>query len=314
MKQVVSIIVLSLLYILPGSKAFADPAGMQTHNLVYQGLTRTYHVYLPSGHSPNKAAPLVIALHGGGGNGENMDRSTGRQLTREAERWSWVVVFPEGVENGWNDGRKINTPKARRRSQVDDVGFIAKLIDGLHTDFKIDRKRVYATGISNGGFMSLRLAVDLSDCIAAVGVVTASLAKVLEQKTPKQPVGVLFMNGTQDPLVPYEGGQVMVLGRPRGEILSTEASVRWWAKHMDCSSSPKISQLPDIVKIDGTHTKVERYTDCRGQVQVILYQVVGGGHTWPGGKQYLPKKVIGRVSRDFQAARKIFDFFAQHHR
>ena len=314
MKQIVSLIILGLLSISPGIGGYAGPAGMQTHNLVHQGLTRTYHVYLPAGHSCNKAAPLVIALHGGGGNGENMDRSTGRQITREADRRSWVVVFPEGVENGWNDGRKINTPKDRRRSKVDDVGFIAKLIDRLHTDFNIDRKRVYATGISNGGFMSLRLAVELSDRIAAVGVVTASLGKVLEHKIPKLPVGVLFMNGTQDPLVPYEGGQVMILGRPRGEILSTEASVRWWVKYMNCSSSPERSQIPDIVKIDGTRTEVERYTDCRGGVQVILYRVAGGGHTWPGGMQDLPKKIIGRVSRDFQAARKIFDFFAQHHR
>jgi polyhydroxybutyrate depolymerase len=316
MKQIVLLIVLGLLPILLGIDGYADPAGMKTNTLVHQGLTRTYHVYLPPGYSRGKAAPapLVIALHGGGGTGEKMNRGTGRQITREADRRSWVAVFPEGVNNGWNDGRKINTFKDRRRSKVDDVGFIAKLIDRLHTDFNIDRKRVYATGISNGGFMSLRLAVELSDRIAAVGAVTASLGKVLEHKIPKQPVGVLFMNGTRDPLVPYEGGQVKVLGRSRGEILSTEASVQWWVKHLDCGSSPKRSQLPDTVRIDGTHTEVERYTDCRGRVQVILYRVIGGGHTWPGGTQYLPKKLIGPVSRDFQATNKIFDFFAQHHR
>ena len=314
MKQVVLLIIFGLLFMSLVVGMDAHPAGMQTYTLVHQGRTRTYHVHLPPGHSRNKPVPLVIALHGGGGRGDNMDRSTKGQINREADQRSWVVVFPQGIENGWNDGRKIYTPKDRRRSEVDDVGFIAKLIHRLHTDFNIDRKRVYATGISNGGFMSLRLAVELSDRIAAVGAVTASLGKVLENKIPKQPVGVLFMNGTEDPLVPYEGGQVTLLGMKRGEILSTEASVHWWVKHMDCSSSPKKSSLPNIVKFDRTRTEVERYIDCRGKVQVILYRVVGGGHTWPGGKQYLPQKVIGRVSRDFQGVRKIFDFFSQHQR
>jgi polyhydroxybutyrate depolymerase len=181
-------------------------------------------------------------------------------------------------------------------------------------DFNIDRKRVYATGMSNGGFMCLRLAVDLSDRIAAVGAVTASMGKVLEHKIPKKPVGVLFMNGTEDPLVPYEGGQIVALGHPRGEILSTDASVHWWVKHMECGSSPERSVLPNAARGDKIRTEVESYSDCRGKVYVILYRVVGGGHTWPGGIQYLSKKLIGRVSQDFQGAEKIFDFFARHHR
>ena len=292
----------------------ASPADLQTYTMTHQGLTRTYYVYLPPGHARTRPAPLVLALHGGGGNGRQMEDSTNGQFIREADRRGWVVVFPEGIDKGWSDGRDPDSALERQRASVDDVGFLSQLIDRMKGDFGIDPARVYATGISNGGFMSLRLAIDLSDKVAAVAAVTASLGVGHERLTPRAPVGVLIMNGTEDPLVPYEGGQIKVFRQERGNVLSTDDTVRWWLKHLGCSGQPQISEIPDRSRLDRTRTEVETYGGCKGGVQVVLYKVIGGGHTWPGGRQYLPVLIVGRVARDFEAASEIFDFFAKHKR
>jgi polyhydroxybutyrate depolymerase len=291
-----------------------DQQSLQTYTLIHDGLLRTYHVHLPPGYRPDRSVPLVLALHGGGGSGSQLDGFTNSQFTREGDRRGWVIVFPEGIDRGWNDGRDPESEAAIRRSGVDDVGFMRTLIERLRSDFGIDQKRVYATGISNGGFMSLRLAIDLSDRIAAVGAVASCLGTGHRRLEPRAPVGVLIMNGTQDPLVPYEGGRVEVLGEDRGSVLSTDETIRWWVAKMGCDSEPSRRTLPDRAPRDGTHTEVETYSGCRGGVQVALYRIEGGGHTWPGGMQYLPIRWVGRVSRDFEAASEIFDFFEKHRR
>lgn len=285
---------------------------LKTFTLRHNNLDRTYHVYQPVGFNIQYSAPLVIALHGGGGTGKQMDAGTNNQFKTEAGKRGWLVVFPDGVEKGWNDGREIVTRKGPQRVGVDDVGFISAMIDRMKADYNIDLHRVYATGISNGGFMSQRLAIELSDRIAAVGIVTANLTTIMQDKTPKQPVGVLYMNGTEDPLVPFDGGAVKVLGQKRGEILSTDESVKWWVQHLGCIKQPEKAPMQDTNAKDGTTTEVETYASCREQVIVKLYRVKGGGHTWPGGKQYLPKKMIGKVSLDFNGTKDVFDFFEKH--
>ncbi|MCA9541127.1 MAG: hypothetical protein KC620_19640 [Myxococcales bacterium] len=289
----------------------SNPA-LSTQHLSYQGRERTYHVYLPPGHSKATAAPLVIALHGGGGSGAGFDDMTRRQFTTEAEKRGLVVVFPEGVEKGWNDGRPLQSARDKRRANVDDVGFLTHLIDKLHADLGIDRQRVYFTGISNGGFMTQRYAIDRGDRVAAAAAVTANLAAVWADRTPRRPVPILYMNGTGDPLVPYDGGQVKVFGQARGAILSTADSIAWWAGHDHCVGNPQISKVPDIDPKDGTFTVIERHGPCAEGSEVVLYKVEGGGHSWPGGNQYLPQAMIGKVSQDFRAVDALFDFFARH--
>jgi polyhydroxybutyrate depolymerase len=235
-------------------------------------------------------------------------------MLAEADRRGWVVAFPDGIANGWNDGRVPVSKRDAERSRVDDVGFLAAVIADLDTRDGIDRKRVYATGISNGGFMCQRLAIELGDQLAAVASVTATLPKVHEPTTPTSAVAVMLVNGTADPLVPYEGGQVQLFGAQRGEILSTDATVSWWLRHDGCTASPTEHALPDRDPEDDTTVTVSTVEGCQSGSAVVRYRVEGGGHTWPGGKQYLPEAVIGRVSRDFDATRAIFDFFAEHER
>ena len=288
--------------------------GLQRGTLRHQGLVREYYVHLPQGHDKTKPVPLVIGLHGGGGTARSFDRGAGGQFAKQSNARGWVVVYPQGVLKGWNDGRPMRTRRDARRSKVDDVGFIRKLIDVLHTTHGVDKSRVYATGISNGGFMSYRLAVELSDRIAAIAPVTANLSVVMSRKTPVAPTPVMILNGTKDPLVPYNGGQVRVLGQDRGAILSTDATVAWWRRHNRCSARATRVALRDRCPRDGTRVYVEKYTTCPAGAPVILVRIEGGGHTWPGGWQYLPRLVIGRVCRDIDGTQLIFDFFQRHKR
>lgn len=306
-------LLLGLLLVVLLGAARTEASELEARSLEHQGRRRTFHVFTPPGHEKEKPVPLVLALHGGGGTGRTFDRGTGGGVTREAARRGWVVVFPDGVNKGWNDGRDIRTRRDAARRDVDDVGFLAKVVDALHASHGIDRTRVYATGISNGGFMSFRLGVELADRIAAIAPVTANMTPVLAAKEPARPVPVLVLNGTADPLVPYAGGQVRVLGRDRGLTLSTEDSVRWWVKHDGCEARFTRRWLPDRAR-DGCRVRVDAWTACEGASEVVLVRIEGGGHTWPGGRQYLPRFLVGRVCRDFDGTKTIFDFFARHHR
>lgn len=285
----------------------ASAAGLESKSMEVGGETRTYHVMLPDGYDATKPAPLVLALHGGGGTGQGFDPHTNDQFRREADRLDWVVVFPDGVNKGWSDGR-LATAEPRR--STDDVAFLSALIDRMADDYAIDEKRVYATGISNGAFMSIYLALALSDRIAAVAAVTGNLQAVHATKVPSRPVPILFMNGTEDPMVPYDGGQVTVFGQDRGAVLSTHASALRFGALNGCKSEGPVKTLPDWAKQDGTRVHVHAGVGCKAPV--VVYRIEGGGHTWPGGTQYLPQSIVGRVSRDILGTRHIFDFFAPH--
>jgi polyhydroxybutyrate depolymerase len=197
---------------------------------------------------------------------------------------------------------------------VDDVAFLRALIGHLDKTYGVDRTRVYATGISNGGFMSYRLGLELSDELAAIAPVTANLQKVHVGKVPSHPVGLMVLNGTKDPLVPYDGGHVRVFGVSRGAILSTDETIRRWIAFTGAEKEPKVEALPDRDSEDGTRATVSRWAAGAKGAEVALVRIESGGHTWPGGTQYLSPKLIGRTSRDFAAVPLMFDFFARHQR
>lgn len=302
----VSLVALGGIGLARGSRA-AEP--LVTKTIEHGGRTRTYHVHVPRGYDPAKPTALVLALHGGGGRGSELDAATNRQLSQEADRRGWLVVFPEGVARGWNDEREA---VAAIRRDVDDVAFLGAVIDEVSSSYAVDPTRVYATGISNGGFMSILLGLRLSDRIAAVAPVTANLPEIHQHEEPGKPMPILFMNGTEDPLVPYGGGQVVVLGDERGAILSTDDSAKVFAAHNGCTGQAPDVTLKNRAPFDRTRVIVQKGEGCAAPV--VVYRIEGGGHTWPGGKQYLPKAIIGRVSRDIDGTREIFDFFADHTR
>jgi len=269
------------------------------------GLERIYLVHVPSSYRKGTPTPLVIAFHGGGGDGEGMERLT--HINDVSDSAGFIAVYPDGIERNWNDGRPEINPG------VDDVGFVRDLLKQLESDYSIDAKRVYATGISNGGFMSYRLALDLDGTFAAVAPVGALMTEQLYGKPPPaSPVSVLVVMGKDDPFVPWSGGDVTAGLRKRGTVVSTEATVEYWLKADGCAATAAISELPDSDPSDGTRARVELYGGGREGTAVELIAVEGGGHTWPGGLQYLGERTIGKTSRDFDASEVIWDFFKQH--
>ena len=278
--------------------------------LVSAGRQRTYLVHLPTAYTKSLAWPLVIILHGGGGEGRQMNALTGFNM--EADKHGFVAVYPDAVEHNWNDGR--GNPGIRSQVlDIDDVSFISTLIDRLENELNINKKMIYVTGISNGAMMSHRLACELSDKIAAIAPVAGNIPeKMMRTWSPDRPLPVLIINGTDDPLVPWNGGEVTFLTLKRGRVVSVADTVRFWIAKNGCPAVPQTNYLPDIDREDGTTTTVESYKGCSREAEIVLYTVNGGGHTWPGGLQYINEALIGKTSRDFQATATIWQFFKMH--
>ena len=284
-----------------------------TKTLFYEGVKRTYHIHFPKNTKNSKALPMVLALHGGGGKGSLFEKGTGNTLTEAADKLGFVIVFPEGKNKHWNDGR---TEIFKKKKAYDDVGFLSKVIDIMIKHYGIDAKRVYATGISNGGLMSIRLAIDLSEKIAAVAPVAAQLTKALEGKVPKKPISIMMFNGTLDPLIPYKGGHIKLFkfSRSRGEVIATHATIDYFRKFNKCKKVLEKIKLPNSNPNDGTEVEIEKFTNCQNNTEVILVKIIGGGHTWPGGNQYLKPRIVGVVSKEINASEMILNFFLEHFR
>jgi polyhydroxybutyrate depolymerase len=217
------------------------------------------------------------------------------------------VVYPDGYDKSWADGRGAS-PADRRH--IDDVGFLAALAVKLQNDYGVAPGHVFATGLSNGGFMSNRLACDRADVFAAIAPVAGTLGVGVACK-PSQPVSVLEAHGTADPLVPFNGGEV----RGRGGVshsISVTSMVSQWRSVDGCQGDPVAQELPDAK--DGTRVLRLDSTACTAGTEVVLYQINKGGHTWPGGKQYLPTPVIGTTTRAFDGSEVIAQFFLAHMR
>ena len=314
-------ILLSLIGVLAAGPATAEaclgqrrgePPEAACFELAVGGTTRTYRLFVPDNLGP-APAPLVLVLHGGGGSAAGMESASVRGFHREARRAGFVVAYPEGLGRNWNDGRP-DAPHDAARQDRDDVGFIAALIEALGRRRAIDRGRVYATGISNGGMMSYRLACELADRIAAVAAVAAQPAPTLiDRCRPARPVGILIVNGTADPIVPYTGGEVRILGLSRGRVMGSVETFAAFAGLMDCRRrDPGLRRGRETAEPTGIETWAA--AGCRDGVAVELISVIGGGHAWPSGTQYLPERLVGPVSREVDGAELIWAFFERHRR
>ena len=276
----------------------------------YQGMERTYFLHVPKCYQKEHKTPLVVALHGGGGLAKKMITFT--RFDEISEKENFIVLYPQGYERQWNDGREAASIPAQELN-IDDVGFINALIDYICSTYTIAVNRIYVTGVSNGGFMTTRLGCELSTKIAAIAPMISTFPKALAAKChPDEPLPVMLINGTSDPLVPYEGGEVKVGRRSRGMILSTDETISLWVKHDKCLPVPDTVQFRDKDKSDNCTATEYIYSNQTNPAEVILIKVAGGGHTIPGGKQYLPKGLIGQVCKDFTAEELIWEFFKQH--
>jgi polyhydroxybutyrate depolymerase len=207
-----------------------------------------------------------------------------------------------GYPNG-NGQQNPNRDEEKRPAPADDVAFFNQMLDAVGTKFSVDPSRIYALGLSEGGFMSLRLGCALSDRVAAVATVGAAMPKTMTC-VPSRPVPLVMINGTSDPVVPYGGGTEHNLSL---NTLSVEDSAKAWAKIDRCGEKPEKSKLPEREK-GGMETKVDTYSGCQQNAEVLLYSVKGAGNTWPGGEQYEAENAIGKTSQDINADETVWSF------
>ena len=268
-------------------------SGDYDFTLAHDGLIRTFRVHVPPSDSESSTIPVVIYLHGGGGNAQSAYLDG---MAEASDLWEFILVSPEGIgeikfgelRGLWNGGEWDGGACC---GDADDVGFIAAMLDDLSTRFHIDESRIYAVGISNGGLMTNRLACELSDRLAAVA--TVAPAAIPSHCSPSVPISVMDIHGTGDRCNPFDGSEPS-LGFCRDVPYtrqSPEEVVGAWLEINKCSGQAT------IVYAKGEATCV-RYSECMTWAQVEFCTVEGMGHTWPSGFQYLPASLVGPVSYD----------------
>ncbi|MGA8508815.1 MAG: PHB depolymerase family esterase [Candidatus Sulfotelmatobacter sp.] len=212
--------------------------------------------------------------------------------------------YPGGGGGGRQSGGQNPDETTRNRPEpADDVAFLNQMLDALALKYSVDARRIYVAGLEDGGFMALRVGCNMADRVAAIAAVGAALPKTMIC-LPSRAVPALFMNGTDDPIVPDNGGTY----KPgQFHVLSAEDSAKAWAKFDRCAEKPAQDKIPPLQK-GGKETKTYTYSGCQNNAQVVLYSVKGGGSTWPGGEQYMSEKEIGKTSDAINANGTIWSF------
>jgi polyhydroxybutyrate depolymerase len=253
--------------------ALGAAAGTESKTLEFGGRTRTYLVHSPKGDDGKTPLALVLVLHGAVQGATNVQRMSG--MSAKADKEKFLVAYPNGTSRSglaptWNAGACCGYAQT---NQVDDVGFLRALIDKLEHDYTVDPKRIFVTGISNGGMMSYRLACELADRIAAIAPVEG--AQDIDCR-PSRPVSVLIFHGTADILVPYNGGTTPFQIGPKRTDTPVSSTVAFWVNQNGCSKTPRREQT--------NQQRIDTYTGCKDATGVTLYTIRGGPHMWPGAR------------------------------
>jgi polyhydroxybutyrate depolymerase len=284
--------------------------GDHTRELVSAGRERKYQIHIPRGLALSRPVPVVLAFHGGGGNPRSMIRLSG--LNQKAAEAGFVVVYPFGSARFGESRLTFNAGNVggyAMQQQIDDVTFTRDLLDDLAGVMNVDPRRVYATGMSNGAMMAYRLASELSDRIAAIAPVGGPMGT--ETCSPRRPVPVIHFHGTADELAPFHGGFGRLPDGSRGitDFYSVDHSLRAWIQANGCKPDPTLTPLPDPAD-DGTRATRKAWSGGRQGSEVVLIEIEGGGHTWPG--QPPVADFLGPSSRDISANDLIWEFFTRH--
>src|SRR5271169_85953 len=294
---ILAAIVLTAAILSPSRPAFAGEA--VAHTIDVNGVSRSYLLFVPAGQTP-KALPAFIMMHGSGSTAAQQENYS--QFDAFADAHGLVVMYPNGIEKHWNDGRVIG-----HESTADDISFMKAMLAEVIAQGLIDPKRVYAAGISNGGFMAQHMACMMPEALAGIAVVAASQPVDAACPSPR-PMPVIFFHGTADKFVPFNGGPIAPQFGDRGTAMSNAQAVAIWQKRNGCGPANR-TQLRAKDAGDSMPVTVDSYS-CpagRGLENVI---VQGGGHTWPGAHQsWLATKILGPVTNNIDANDAMWSFF-----
>ncbi|MFN2303143.1 MAG: alpha/beta hydrolase family esterase [Anaerolineales bacterium] len=284
-----------------------DPA-LISEFLNYNDVKREVLLYVPFP-LPRDGVALVIMLHAEGDTPEIAMRGTTEGHWNElAFREKFIVVYPEGFNRRWNDCR---ADLVEPLTTEDDVGFILAVLDWLGDSYQIDYSQVFVAGHSNGGMMAMRLALEAPQAFRAIFSNNGPLAANSECTQPTQTTSVMFLAGTEDPIIPYEGGKVGLSDSNLGRVLSAEDTVNFWLNLMDIQAEADITEFRDRESAD--ESSVTRFVYKGSKTALWFYQVAGGGHAWPGEEPFssLEQQTNGTKNQDINAVDEAWSFFME---
>lgn len=279
----------------------ASAGWLKSATIEINAVQRHYAIAVPA----VKPRALLMVLHGGGGDGKGVARYTGFQ--KLAEKYALLLVYPDGWQGHWNDGRKT-TENGR-----DDVAFLARLAADLGEQYQIPQSRRFLTGLSNGGFMSWRIACESPQSFSAISPVMASMPAAQAFHCPAAAgVNLLAIIGNADPIVPWSGGEVKK-GRSSGKggrVMGAVKTFSFWQKKYACKPPISKQSLPDKNKSDDSRAILWRAKGCRDSLELELLELDNAGHNWPGRKHgWLMRRITGNVNMDIDTGLFMLGFF-----
>jgi len=267
----------------------------QVFSFSFDGQTRSYKVRLPVGYNSSLTYSMILNLHGYTSTAAAQEAYTDFNVIADTAKI--IMVYPDGVANAWNAG--WSNPY---NSGVNDVGFISALIDTMIQNYSINSCRVYAIGMSNGGFMSHRLACELENKIAAIVGVTGMLAdSTAFYCQTNRAVPIMQIQGTADAVVPFNGTPF--------SNRSFDNMISWWYNHNGCSNTEVVFNYPNISLMDNCTAELTIHNQCDGNTAIYAVKIVNGGHTWPGASIDIPSN--GNTNRDIHGSNEIWRFLRQ---
>ena len=310
MKYLVSVIILWSFFSC-GNKGLENVL-LEDQTIAVDGLDREYHLFIPS--EPTNA-PIVFLFHGNGSSHDALiglsNGSAPYKLWLDiAENENIILAIPNGTlgsngKRGWNDCRE----DASTNPDSDDVLFISSLIDYIIDSYLANSKRVYLAGTSNGGHLSIRLAEEIPEKITAFGAIVASNSANSKCINSNIPVSALIMNGTDDPILPYEGGE---MASDRGEVLSTDETIQYWIDKNQTDTIAEIFTFEDINSVDDCTVERKIFRNGTNNTEVALYQIIDGGHNEPSIEERynnLYLLLVGNQNADIEMANEVWSFF-----
>jgi polyhydroxybutyrate depolymerase len=287
--------------------AKGDISTAQAQRLTHDGVERRYLIQVPEGRGP---FPVVILLHGGTQDADRVWRQTSLPVLARQNRF--ILVAPDGLGGLWNDGR-VNTASGQV-STADDVGFLRHVIDEVVTRRGGDRSKVFMTGASAGGYMTMRYACDAGDTLRAAGTVISLMQSgLVRQCRPPRALPWVMVYGTADPFMPVAGQAegAMFRGRPQPGMISADATFDFWAGNAGCARSGQVEGLPNLDRRDGSTAERETRRGCAGGTTSTRYILRGAGHVWPAGSAGPFASIIGQPNQDVDSGTILWGHFEQ---